>query len=83
MDLHKDNCVATPINAPVMGSDKTAHTVFFFHKDNPSKLLFHSDNFNRPVKSTDWDNEKHGILHIHFEDGNKLEIDVNKPLEVK
>lgn len=81
MGLHKGNCIAVPVNESPLCGD--VHTVFFFDKENPEKLLFHSDFFNRPIESTDWDNKKDGILHINFEDGNKLEIDVNRPLEDK
>lgn len=77
----KDNCVPVPINEATLYGD--VHTVFLLDKKNRKEILLQTDSFNRPVKSANWDNQRQGILHIGFEDGNKLEIDVNKPLKVQ
>ena len=79
----KDNCVPVPINETTLYGE--VHTVFLMNKDkrDPNGLRCWLGNFKRPVKSADWNSQREGILHIGFEDGNKLEIDVNKPLKIQ
>lgn len=80
-NLGQHNCHVMIVKDREEIKQGSIHTLMFFRKGDYDKFLFTSDYFNRPIKSTNWDIEKQGVLHVHFKDGTNLEIDVNKPFK--
>lgn len=77
MDLHKGNCRAEVMQSAFELAGRRTYIVLFYHKDNSRQYIRSTCWLKDPVESIQWDDQKHGILHIHCERGKNLEFDVN------